>query len=316
MKKKTLVFVFAHQDDEILISGKIMSELAAGSSIHLVWCNDGSGGTGLYASKEDMKNNYSPFLYQGEDFDSLSQERVMEILCIVRENEARAAMGSLGIPDENMKFLGHPAAWMKCTENISLLIDELKTMFAIIKPDEIYCDAWEGAHITHDITNFAAVNAARSLPEPQPAIVEFPQYPLLKSYKNSIFKHFKKTKFTDTVIHLLHYGIGQFADDRGQSKTLHLSPEQVKIKSGLMKYYVSQSKLTSVFNSILKARSTLGIFLPHLKHLPDIEMWRAVPESRDYGVVPCKGHRYSEYNQGMSNADYKNIFGFALESKK
>jgi LmbE family N-acetylglucosaminyl deacetylase len=316
MKKKTIVFVFAHQDDEILISGKIMSDLAAGSSIHLVWCNDGSGGTGLYASKEDMKKDYSPHLCPGENIDSLSQERVKEILCIVRENEARAAMGSIGVPDKNMKFLKHPASWMKCAENISTLVDELKTIFAVIKPDEIYCDAWEGAHITHDITNFAAVYAARGLPEPQPAIFEFPQYPLLKSYKYSILKHFKKTKFTDTVIHLLHYGIGQFADERGQLVTLHLSPEQVKIKSGLVKYYVSQSKLTSDFNNILKARTSLGIFLPQLKHMPDIEMWRTVPETRDYGVAPCRGHRYSEYNQGVSDADYKRIFCVVLESLK
>jgi LmbE family N-acetylglucosaminyl deacetylase len=316
MKQKTVVFVFAHQDDEILISGKIMSELSAGSSVHLVWCNDGSGGIGLYASKEDMEKDYSPNFHHGESIDSLSQDRIKEILCIVRENEARAAMASLGVNNENMRFLKRPAAWMKSATNILMLIKVLTTIYSEIKPDEIYCDAWEGAHITHDITNFAAVHAARRLPEPQPAIFEFPQYPLLKSYKNTIFKHFKKAKFTDTVIHLLHYGIGQFADDRGQPKTLHLSPEKVKVKSGLIKYYVSQSKLTSDFNSILKARSTLGIFLPHLKHMPDIEMWRAVPESRDYSVVPCKGHRYSEYNQGMSDADYKRIFSAALESEK
>jgi LmbE family N-acetylglucosaminyl deacetylase len=316
MKKKTIVFVFAHQDDEILISGKIMSELAAGSSVHLIWCNDGSGGTGLYASKEDMKKEYSPYVSPGENIDSLSQDHIKEILCIVRENEARAAMGSLGVPDKNLKFLMHSAAWMKNAENILTLIDELKTVFVVIKPDEIYCDAWEGAHITHDITNFAAVHAARGMPELQHAIFEFPQYPLLKSYKTSILKRFKKTKMTDTLIHLLHYGIGQFADDQGKPQTYRLSPERVKVKSGLMKYYVSQSKLTSDFDSMIKARATLGIFLPWLRHMPDIEQWRPVPESRDYSVVPCKGHRYSEYNQGVSDDDYKRIFGATLESFK
>ncbi|MFA6449241.1 MAG: PIG-L family deacetylase [bacterium] len=314
MKHKTIVFVFAHQDDEILISGKIMFELAARSNVHLVWCNDGSGGTGLYASYEDMVKCYSPCLLPNEDFDSLSQERIKEILSIVRENEARTAMESLGVQSENMIFLKRSAEWMKKPDNVLSLIDELRCIFVEIKPDEIYCDAWECAHITHDITNFTTVHAARGLPESQPSIFEFPQYPLLKSYKKSLLKHLKKTKFADTVIHLLHYGIGQFADEQGQSETLHLSPEQVKIKSGLMKYYVSQSKLTSDFNSILKARATLGIFLPQLKHMPDIEQWRLVPQSRDYGIVPCKGHRYSEYNQGLSDADYKRILGAALES--
>ncbi|MFA6451108.1 MAG: PIG-L family deacetylase, partial [bacterium] len=165
MKQKTIIFVFAHQDDEILISGKIMSELAARSNVHLVWCNDGSGGGGLYASKEDMQKDYLPFLRPGESVDSLPQERVKEILCVVRENEARAAMGSLGVKSENMRFLRHSAAWMKSAENIPELIRELGAVFAGIKPDEIYCDAWEGAHITHDITNFAAAHAARGLPE-------------------------------------------------------------------------------------------------------------------------------------------------------
>jgi LmbE family N-acetylglucosaminyl deacetylase len=316
MKQKTIIFVFAHQDDEILISGKIMSELALGSSVHLVWCNDGSGGTGLYASYEEMVKDYSTYLLPNEDFDSLSQARIKEILCIVRENEARSAMESIGIKSGNMIFLKHAADWMKKPENILLLIDELRAIFAKINPDEIYCDAWEGAHVTHDITHFAAVHAVHELTEPRPDIFEFPQYPLLKSYKISLLKHLKKTKITDTVIHLLHYGIGQFADEQGKTETLHLSQEQVKIKSRLMRYYVSQSKLTSDFNSILKARATLGIFLPHLKHMPDIEMWRTVPVSRDYNVVPCKGHRYSEYNQGISAADYKRILGTVLESMK
>ena len=313
MKKKTIIFVFAHQDDEILISGKITSELARGSSVHLVWCNDGSGGTGLYASREDMEKDYFPHLRPGESVDSLSHDRIKEILCIVRENEARAAMGSLGVKNENMRFLKHPAAWMKYLENIPTLINELRTVFAEIIPDEIYCVAWEGAHITHDITNFAAEHAARGLTEPQPAIFEFPQYPLLKSYKTSIIKQLKKTKITDTLIHLLHYGIGQFADEQGKPETLNLSLEQVRIKSGLMRFYSSQFKLTSDFNSMIKARATLGIFLPRLSNMPDIEQWRLVPQSRDYGAVPCKGHRYSEYNQGISDGDYEKLFGGALK---
>ncbi len=316
MKQKTIIFVFAHQDDEILISGKIMSELAAGSCVHLVWCNDGSGGTGLYSSYEDMVKDYSPYLIPDEDFDSLSQERVKQILCIVRENEARTAMESLGVQGGNMSFHKHSAEWMKKPENIPLLIDELRTIYSEIKPDEIYCDAWEGAHITHDITNFAAVHAAWGLPEPRPGIFEFPQYPLLKSYKTSLLKRFKKTKFTDMLIHLFHYGIGQFADKQGKTETLRLSSEQVRRKIGLMRFYSSQSKLTSDFNSIIKARATLGMFLPWLRHKPDIEQWRIVPKTRDYGAVPCKGHRYSEYNQGLGDADYERIFGMALESIK
>ncbi|MFA6451380.1 MAG: hypothetical protein WCX65_18040, partial [bacterium] len=140
--------------------------------------------------------------------------------------------------------------------------------------------------------------------------------PLLHSYKTSLLKHLKKTKLTDTLIHLLHYGIGQFADEQGKPESLRLSPDQQKTKSGLMKYYVSQSKLTSDFNSMIKARATLGIFLPWLRHMPDIEQWRLVPQSRDYGAPPCKGHRYSEYNQGVSAADYKRILGTALETLK
>lgn len=309
MNQKSIVFVFAHQDDEILISGKIMSELAAGSNVHLVWCNDGSGGMGLYASKEDMKKDYSHHIHTSEDIDSLSQDRISEILCVVRENEARAAMGSLGVPDINMRFLKHPAVWMKSPENIPALINELRIVFSEINPVEIYCVAWEGAHITHDIANFVGVHAARGLPEPQPAVFEFPQYPLLKSYKASPLRRLKRTKLSDTLIHLLHYGIGQFADEQGKRESLRLSREQVKIKSELMRFYISQSRLTSKFDSMIRARSILGLLIPRFRSSPDVEMWRSVPQSRDYNSVPCKGHRYSEYNQGVSDSGYEKIFG-------
>lgn len=316
MKQKTIIFVFAHQDDEILISGKIMTELAAGSAVHLVWCNDGSGGTGLYASKEAMAKDYAPYLRPGENIETLPIDRIKEILCIVREKEARASMASIGVPESNMKFLKHPADWMKNPDNIIPLVEELKAYFSEIKPDEVYCDAWEAAHISHDITNFTAVHAARALPSPQPAVFEFPQYPLLSSYKHSLLKNAKKTKLTSTLVHLLHYGIGQFADKQGNPESLRLTPEQIEKKSGLMKFYVSQSKLTSDFNSMIQARATLGVLLPQLRHKPDTELWRPVPQARNYGEVPCKGHRYSEYNQGIADADYGRIFGPALSKLK
>ncbi len=304
------LFVFAHQDDEILIAGKMMQELAAGNEVHALWCNDGSGGTGYYASQSDMSKDFAPYLNPGESADNLSPDRIRQILPLVRREEARRAMLSIGFSEANMRFLNHPAEWMKQPRNIASLTHEIAAIIDELSPNEVFADAWEGAHITHDITNFCTVKAA-AMSNTRPPVYEFPEYPLLPGFKNSIITKIPDKKISETLVHFLYYSIGHFATTEGTELTCRLTHAQQKKKEGLMQYYTSQKKLTENFHMIMKIRYILGLIIPDLRHSPDIESFRPVPIDRDYTAPPCAGHRYSEYNQKLPDRFYIDLFSEA-----
>lgn len=69
-----------------------------------------------------------------------------------REAEGRAVAEYLGVPQNNLRFLG--AADGAVVEEIPRLIDEYRDWINVAKPDRICCGAFEQGHIDHDSTNF------------------------------------------------------------------------------------------------------------------------------------------------------------------
>lgn len=136
---KACLFVFAHEDDE-LSSVTIMKKLVEeGKNVYIIWITDGSG----TANPE------------------------------VREQESRKLMKLLGVPSENLFFLG-----FKDTKSIYYLddiVDKLKSFLREKRPSQIYVDAYEGGHPDHDVANFTTSQAVREM-ELSSLLYEVPEY--------------------------------------------------------------------------------------------------------------------------------------------
>jgi hypothetical protein len=136
---KRVLYVFAHQDDEVMIAARIRADVAAGNEITFVWITRG---------------------------DKAGDP-------VVREKESRAAMALLGAPESSLHFLGFEDSRSYAT----LKEDYAKTLeiARLARPDAIFSNAYEGGNIDHDIANFVAEMVSRVL-VPRPPHYEFPLY--------------------------------------------------------------------------------------------------------------------------------------------
>jgi LmbE family N-acetylglucosaminyl deacetylase len=130
----------------------------------------------------------------------------------VREAESRAAMASVGIPDERLHFFHGP------DQGLVDRLDELLRAFAseaeALSPDRIVCGAYEQGHIDHDATNFLVTKTFPDVP-----ILEFPLY---HPYSRRI------------------QTVNRFATPEDQ-EILTLDSEQQRFKRNIGKSYPSQN---------------------------------------------------------------------------
>ncbi len=113
-----LVFVFAHQDDEIAAALRIRRAIAAGDEVACAFLTDG-------------KNP------------------------IVRDEESHRALASLGVTD--VAFIGseHQIGDGTLVENLDRALMLLSTRFD--GTDEVWTLAWEGGHHDHDAAHLVAL---------------------------------------------------------------------------------------------------------------------------------------------------------------
>jgi len=74
-----------------------------------------------------------------------------------REQEARSAAETLGVPQDRLFF--HGSADGKVIDDIPRLLSRFEVMIGDCKPDRVVCAAFEQGHLDHDATNLV-VNAA------------------------------------------------------------------------------------------------------------------------------------------------------------
>jgi len=145
---RKILFIFAHQDDEIAYIVTMRNFLLEGNEVHVVWTTDGA--------------HFVPFE--------------------VRYAESLKAMKFIGVPEENLHFLkfpdGHSILFpRKIVEKVSSLMSE-------IEPNEIYTIAYEGGHPDHDFAHVAAViSSKRVFGDSCPPVFEAPLY---NSYQSHI----------------------------------------------------------------------------------------------------------------------------------
>ena len=124
-----VLYVFAHQDDEILVLGKMILEIRAGVAVHAVWITDG-------------RKAANP---------------------VKRERESRRAMKRIGVAETNLHFLRYPD--QKSVQVIPTAFDQMRSLAKAVAPAHIVSPAYEGGNMDHDV---AALVAARVAQEASP----------------------------------------------------------------------------------------------------------------------------------------------------
>lgn len=121
------MYVFAHQDDEMDVAGKIVTDMRKGIDVYCVWVTDGSHG-------------------------GPAEER---------EKESRAVMALLGVPENRVIFLGFED--QNTYKHLEAINSRLLEITREIKPAEIMSHAYEGGNVDHDAVSFVSTLAARDV---------------------------------------------------------------------------------------------------------------------------------------------------------
>lgn len=123
--KSTSLYIFAHQDDELLIISRMRKEVKEGVDVHCLWITKGD---------------------KGGDPQ-------------IREKESRYAMELTGVKSENLYFLKYED--QKSYRALPEIIEKTLQIVKKVKPERIYSPAYEGGNIDHDVANFVAFESAR-----------------------------------------------------------------------------------------------------------------------------------------------------------
>ena len=135
----SVLYIFAHQDDEILILPKMAADLKSGRQVHAVWITDGG-------------KSANP---------------------VRRQQESRAVMKMVGMPETNLHFLGFPD--QKSHHWLRPAYERVWPVASSNSFTEITSPAYEGGNIDHDVAAFLAAQIARNAPS-HPLHYEYPLY--------------------------------------------------------------------------------------------------------------------------------------------
>jgi LmbE family N-acetylglucosaminyl deacetylase len=158
-KPERIIFIFPHQDDEMMAFHRISYFLKHQKDLSLVWITDGAANS-LEVRKSLLIRFTLPLLCRESD----------ETIRQVRQSESSTLMKHLGISPENLKFLAFPSGQVKT--RLRQIIQSLEKIFLDLQPQEIYTVPFDHGGFEHDICHAAARFAARVVP--QARLYEFP----------------------------------------------------------------------------------------------------------------------------------------------
>jgi LmbE family N-acetylglucosaminyl deacetylase len=132
IQRRSLLFLFAHQDDEVFVAPKLAFELQRGAILHLAYLTSGVVDT------------------PG---------------AIIRERESEKFLDRLGIAPRRLVFLGREIGIpdTRLVEHLEVCLQGLLKKFDGIAFDEIYAPAWEGGHHDHDAAFLIGVALSQQL---------------------------------------------------------------------------------------------------------------------------------------------------------
>jgi|GEM_PF-1205784 len=141
-----ILYLFAHQDDELLAMNKLILDVKAGTDVHVVWITDGG--------------------------KSANPAR--------RQQESRKVMKLVGVPEQNLHFLGFPDQ-----ESHHYLREAYKQVVALQQDNtfaQVVSPAYEGGNIDHDVAAFLAAQLAGLSPS-HPIHIDYPLYNRYHGYR-------------------------------------------------------------------------------------------------------------------------------------
>ena len=133
------LFLFAHPDDEVLISGTMKLLVGAEAEVHAAWATSGD----KFVKRE------------------------------IRESELQRSMDILGLDESRIHLLRFPDLGMVAM--MEEAAESATRLLSAIKPDIIFANAYEGGHPDHDAVNFLAYESSARLGV-TPDLFEFPLY--------------------------------------------------------------------------------------------------------------------------------------------
>jgi LmbE family N-acetylglucosaminyl deacetylase len=184
-KNARYLFMFAHPDDEVLISGTMKQLIDHGAVVEAAWVTCG-------------------------DYFGNAETRLAE--------HARAT-AILGLKEDSMHLLRLPDLGL--VRMLNQAADKVADMLKSVKPDVIFCNAYEGGHPDHDSVNFLAYEASYRA-NLKPMLYEFPLYNAAGSI---LYFRWRVNAFPDDGIPVLHNP---------------LSKSEIKCKLRTIRTYVSQ----------------------------------------------------------------------------
>jgi LmbE family N-acetylglucosaminyl deacetylase len=121
-----VLFIFAHQDDEMAMASRILLEHSRGSRIFCVYLTDGSPG---------------------------------KLSAAARNTESLAALTALSVAQSRIFFPGStiPIRDGTLVERLDPALQQLEEVMRDVRVDTVYCLAWEGGHHDHDASHLVAV---------------------------------------------------------------------------------------------------------------------------------------------------------------
>jgi LmbE family N-acetylglucosaminyl deacetylase len=134
-----VLYLFAHQDDEVFVLGKMRREVLEGREVHALWITNGAA------------HGYA----------------------VKREQESRTVMARVGVPPDRLHFLKFPdhASY----HHLEAIHTQVMAIASTRPFAELTSPAFEGGNIDHDVTALMATLAAAEMPT-QPVHFEFPLY--------------------------------------------------------------------------------------------------------------------------------------------
>jgi len=147
--KGSLLFIIPHMDDEVLACGGLIARLPQKESIHLIYVTNGMKSPAPVVPGRDT---VSP---------NLGKERIEESI---------NAMKLLGVPEQNLRFLGLPEGNLH-REDMNLE-QILQNVVSTIQPDFVFVPFRYDRHSDHIAINRAVVSAINHS-QIQPQIVEY-----------------------------------------------------------------------------------------------------------------------------------------------
>jgi LmbE family N-acetylglucosaminyl deacetylase len=134
-----ILMAIPHMDDGVLACGGTIAGLTQKERVHLVYATDGMGSPAPVVPGRDA---VSPDLGR------------------VRKEEARAAMGYLGIPDENFHFLDLPDGGLH--RHTGALTKALTELIGELRPSHVFIPFRYDRHSDHLALNRAVTRALRA----------------------------------------------------------------------------------------------------------------------------------------------------------